>query len=53
MDKNSSHYMKSSYESSFYGNDSYTTLERNFDISGKNRDEVRAATPGVMRSVMP
>jgi len=53
MNKNSPNYLKSSYESKFYGNDNYTTLERNFEISGKDKEEVRVAAPWVKKSVMP
>ena len=53
MDRNSPHYMKSSIETKLYGDDSYTTYERNFRIDGKSREEVRSAAPWVQKSVMP
>jgi len=53
MDKGSPHYMKSSIERKLYGDDNYTTYERNFRIDGNNREEVRAAAPWVKKTVMP
>lgn len=53
LKKNSSDYMKSSFESALYGNDSYTTLERELKIDGRNREEVRAAAPWIRGDVMP
>ena len=45
--------MKSSYEEGFYGNDNYTTFEREFKINGNDKEEVRAAAPWVEKDVMP
>ena len=53
MSKNSPHYMKSSFEQRFYGNDNYTTFEREFKIEGRDKEEVRAAAPWVEKDVMP
>ena len=53
MNKNSPNYMKSSYERKLYGDENYTTFERNFEISGKDKEEVRVAAPWVKKSVMP
>jgi hypothetical protein len=51
--KNSPDYMKSSFERKLYGDENYTTFERNFEINGKDKEEIRAAAPWVKRSVMP
>lgn len=53
MRKNSPEYMKSSFERKLYGDENYTTFERNFEINGNDKGEVRAAAPCVKRSVMP
>jgi hypothetical protein len=53
MKKNSPDYMKSSFESAFYGNDNYTTFERELKIEGKNEKEIRAAAPWIKGEVMP
>lgn len=53
LNKNSPCYMKSSYERSLYGNENYTTFEREFKIDGKDKEEVRAAAPWVKKDVMP
>jgi hypothetical protein len=53
LNKNSPSYMKSSYERKLYGNENYTTFEREFRIEGKDREEVRAAAPWVKKDVMP
>lgn len=53
MNKNSPNYMKSSYERKLYGDENYTTFERNFEINGSDKEEVRAAAPWVKKSVMP
>jgi len=53
LNKNSPTYMKSSYERKLYGDENYTTLEREFKIEGKDREEVRAAAPWVKGDVMP
>jgi len=51
--KNSPYYTKSSYESKFYGDDSYTTFEREFKISGNDAAHIRAAGPSIKGDVMP
>ncbi|MEM7816918.1 MAG: hypothetical protein QXZ20_03325 [Candidatus Aenigmatarchaeota archaeon] len=53
MNKNSPHYMKSSYEVKCYGNDKYTTLERKLDVTGNDRDRVRSASSSIKSAVMP
>jgi hypothetical protein len=53
MDKKSPYYMKSSYESNFYGDKNSIELVREFKIDGKDRDEVKAAAPWVKGDVMP
>ena len=53
MNKNSPNYMKSSYERKLYGDENYTTFERNFEINGSGKEEVRVAAPWVKKSVMP
>lgn len=53
MNKNSPSYMKSSFESKLYGNENYTTFEREFKIDGNDREEVRGAAPWVKKDVMP
>ena len=53
VNKNSPYYMKSSYEQKLYGNENYTTFEREFKIDGKDKEEVRAAAPWIKGDVMP
>lgn len=53
VDKKSPCYMKSSYERSLYGNDDYTTFEREFKVKGNDKEEVRTAAPWIQRDVMP
>ena len=52
MNKNSPDYMKSSFERKLYGNENYTTYEREFKIEGKESEKVRGAA-GVKNDVMP
>jgi hypothetical protein len=53
LKKDSPYYMKSSYESNFYGNENSITLEREFKVEGKDKDELRAAAPSIKGDVMP
>ena len=53
MKKDSQYYMKSSFESNLYGNDSYTKFERNFDINGNDKGEDRVAGPSIRARLMP
>ncbi|MFH0798175.1 MAG: hypothetical protein V1906_02065 [Candidatus Woesearchaeota archaeon] len=53
IDKKSSHYLKSSYERSLYGDDSYTTLDRSYSMIGNNDVDVRTSSSWVKGSVMP
>jgi hypothetical protein len=51
--RRSPHYMKSCFEDRCYGDDSYTTIDRRFEINGNSREDVRDAAPWVKRSAMP
>lgn len=53
MDKKSPNYVKSSYDEKLYGDDSYTTFERNLSIDGNNSEKVSSVTPHIKSSVMP
>jgi hypothetical protein len=52
IDKKSSHYLKSSYERSLYGDEEYTTMERRFSMKGNDSDDVKSSYSWVKSSVM-
>jgi len=53
VDKRSPYYLKSEYEQKFYGNDNYTTVERELKVEGNNRDAVETTSVWVKGKVMP
>jgi len=52
-DKRSPDYLKSEYRQSVYGNENYTTLERELKVEGKDEDSVRWTSVFTKGKVMP
>ena len=53
VNKSSPHYLKSTYEDRFYGNDNSTTYERKLVVEGNDKDYVKTTAGDIQRRVMP
>jgi hypothetical protein len=53
MNRKSQDYLKSSYDDRCYGDDSYTTVKRDFAVDGKSKDYVRDVAHHIKMTVMP
>ena len=53
VEKRSPYYTKSEFEQKYYGNENYTTFERELKVDGKDRDNVKATSVWTKAKVMP
>lgn len=53
MDKDSKHYLKTTYKLEIYGDGKSTTCEKEFTIYGNDKDNVDSSAGWIKSKVMP